>query len=98
LGRQVLHPGEVNMKVRNLSKLPRRRVTVDDVLGTDDVVTLISELSENRHIMDELVVIYKLRDMNFFHFLTNGMPESRLVYVIDSVKHSILSGDDGLRG
>lgn len=78
-------------KIRKLDKLPKRKVTVDDLLGLDDVNDVIQGIIENRFDIDEVVVIYTLKKEDGFHWHTNGMYNSRLIYMFESIKQDLLN-------
>ena len=82
------------MKVKNLSKLPKRKVTVDDLLGADRVVDTLEEIYEERHDLDEFIIIHTSRKHSGIAYQTNGMAESRIIYFLEAAKYSILDGDN----
>ena len=81
------------MKVRRLDKMPKRKVTVDDLLGLDTVKGIIGDLDADKADIDELVVIYSKRNGKNFTFMINGLPESRVVYMCEMVKYTLLKED-----
>ncbi len=79
------------MKIRNLDKLPKRKVTIDELLGLDEIKDILDELlAEN---MSEVIVIWSKEGEPFFSFRSNGIALSRLVYILESVKLSLFNGD-----
>ena len=72
--------------VRKLDKLPKRKVTVDDLLELDDVNDVIQNIIANRFDIEELAVVYTLKNESGFHWHTNGMYDSRIMYMFESVK------------
>jgi len=77
-------------KVRRLEKLPKRKVTIDDLLELDTIRGILAELDTEKADIDELVVVYSKRDSSHFSLITNGLPESRLIYMLEAIKYTLL--------
>ncbi len=80
------------MKVRRLDKMPKRKVTIDDLLVLDTVKEIIGDLDADKSDIEELVVIFSKRNDKNFTFMINGLPESRVVYMCEMVKYTLLQG------
>ncbi len=82
------------MKVRRLDKLPKRKVTVDDLLGLDTIKNIISDLDAGKSNIDELLVIYSERDGTAFTYMVNGQAPSRIVYMLECIKRDVLENKE----
>jgi len=71
--------------------LPRGKVTVDTLLSLDDVHSTLKDLVEQEANIDELVCIYTLKDDDgFIHRVNSGMRISRIVHLLECIKHGLL--------
>jgi hypothetical protein len=77
------------MTIKKLSKLPKRKITIDELLEADDITDLLAELYEKRHEVDQFILIYVERNGDQ-HNYWNGM-KSKLVYSIEFAKHIMFS-------
>ncbi len=78
------------MRVKNLSKLPKRKVTVDDLLGFDTVVDIAGDLVDDKENIEELLVIYTHRNEDSVYWFGNGLSKSRKVWLMECVKHGLM--------
>jgi len=78
------------MKVRRLDKLPKRKVTVDEILGLSDIQGILDDVPKGE--IDELLVIYTSKDS--FYWVANGISPSRVLWLIESMKHGLLGDKD----
>jgi len=69
-------------------KLP----TVEDVLSKDDITCIASDLVEGKDRMEDVVVIYSTGD-GLINWSTNGVTTSQFIYIMEVVKHALLSGE-----
>ncbi len=76
------------MAIKNLSKLPKRKVTVDELLFTDDVRDLLRELFEKRNEIDQIVVAYTDKG-NVVHTFYQGTVE-RVLWAMEFTKQTII--------
>ena len=81
-------------KVKRLDKMPKRKVTVDDLLDTIDTTEIISNLSEWKQDIDEVLVVFTKRDENFISWRTNGMSIERQVYFLECIKYALLNKEE----
>ena len=83
------------MKVKNFELLPKRKVTVDEILQTDDITDLLRDLYEKRCEIDQFILIYTDKNSEI-HVNYQGNRE-RLVYALEKTKLKILlpSEEDG---
>ncbi len=80
-------------KIKNLERMPRRKVTIDDVLWRDDIDSTIKDVIEGKENFTELICIGVTSD-NKIWWRHSGMLESRIIYVTEVVKHCVLGRDD----
>lgn len=77
-------------RVRNLSKLPARKVTIDDILYRADIDGVLVDTNKDKENFTEILVIATNFD-NTIYWRHSGMIASRLLYLMEVVKHSELS-------
>uniref|UniRef100_A0A6M3KBY5 Uncharacterized protein n=1 Tax=viral metagenome TaxID=1070528 RepID=A0A6M3KBY5_9ZZZZ len=82
------------MKPRKLDNLPKRKVTVDDLLEVDEVNSVLKDIVDEKYDIDELIVIYSKKRCEGFTYITNGMHHSRIVYMFEAVKQTLFRGDE----
>jgi len=80
------------MKVRRLDKLPKRCVTVDDLLERDGVNECLSFLDEAKNDIYDLLYIYS--DGENLLWGSNGLTVGRLVSMLEAIKFSILHTEE----
>ena len=80
------------MKVKNLAKLPKRKVTIDDLLDVSDISEAAAELDKNKYELDEFFLITcKGDDVSW----RGNARKSRTIYLMELVKKAILEdGED----
>jgi hypothetical protein len=77
------------MKIRRLDKLPKRKVTIEELLDLIDTHDAVDILLSEKDTLDELLVIYtKEHEINW---VTNGMTSSRMLWIIETVKTALLN-------
>jgi len=86
----------MNNKDRLLSrsksiKLPKRKVTVDELLHTDEIVDLLKDINEHRSEIDQFFLVYVDRNA-ISHFWWHGSRE-RLLWSLESAKLQLISGE-----
>ena len=74
-----------------LEKLPKRKVTVDELIRTDDFTDFLKNIHEHRSEVDQVVVIYT-DDGAIPHFWWHGTKE-RLLWILEQAKFKLLNGD-----
>lgn len=79
--------------IKNLSKLPKRKVTIEEILGSDRVAEMLDEIYDERHDIDELIIIHTSRKHSGMAFSVNGVTESRIIAMLEGVKFGIFNGD-----
>ena len=80
------------MKIKRLDKLPKRKVTVEEILGYDDITQCISGIVEIKDSIDELLICY--REGDAIHWQTSCMPLSRVIYMLEVTKNALLNEGD----
>ena len=76
--------------IRNLSKLPKRKVTVDELLGYDNIIGMASELIEEADNIEELIIIKTLKNTDIITYETNGLMRSKILWLLESIKQLLL--------
>jgi benzoyl-CoA reductase/2-hydroxyglutaryl-CoA dehydratase subunit BcrC/BadD/HgdB len=76
-------------KIRNLSKIPKRRITVDDLLYTDDITDILQKLYEDRHEIDNFVLLYSRKDADEFVPYWHGTAE-RILWLLETAKFKLM--------
>ena len=76
-------------KIRRLDKLPKRKVTVDDLLDRDNITRAIDGIAEEVPDIDEFIGIFT-RDGNIC-WRSSGLPVSRTIYLMEMVKNILLN-------
>ncbi len=85
------------MKIKSLSKLPKRKVTISEILGRDEIVKILDEMSECSADIEELIIIYTTKNKdninceNTVNWGTSTMKMSRIIYCLESMKYSLLA-------
>ena len=74
--------------IKKLDKLPKRKVTVDELIHADDIVDLLQGIYENRTKIDQFVLIYTDDDAQS-HQYWHGTTE-RLLYCLEQMKLKLL--------
>ena len=75
-------------KIRRLDNLPKRKVTVDDILDRNELVDALEELISERDNMEEFVGLW-VAD-GHINWITSGLSISRLNYLLDKCKMSLM--------
>ena len=75
-------------RLKRLDRLPKRKVTVDDLLGRSDLVDAMNEFVEERDNMEEFVGLW-VADGRIL-WITSNMSISRMNYLLDMCKQSLL--------
>lgn len=84
------------MAIKKLDKLPKRKVTVDELLGLDNINKLISDLDKRKASIEEIIVIYTDSDNNII-WKALGLDFSRMLSLFEQVKYGEIiraQGDD----
>lgn len=76
--------------IKRLGKLPKRKVTVDELLGQDDIKRAIDDLQNNINNIEELVIIYTERGSNDVVTWHNNFV-SRFIYLLEFAKNMCLN-------
>lgn len=71
------------MKVRRLDKMPRRKVTVGDLLDRDTVKHIIDDIVEHLNDIEDIVVIYTYGDSIYHSHNVDGV---RFIQLLETVK------------
>jgi hypothetical protein len=77
------------MKIKRLDKLPKRKVTIDELLELSDIQDILNDISEAKSDIEEIVVIYT--SGKNVHWIANGLLLSRILWLIETVKQGLLT-------
>lgn len=82
------------MKVKNLTKLPRRKVTIDDILGLDTIKDMASDIVERAAETDALIVVRTFKHTNTTQWDTNGVVKGELIVLCSQIIHRTLANEE----
>jgi len=71
--------------------MPKRVVTVDEVLGVDDLVDLLQDVYERRSEVEEFVLIYTDKEGKGHHYW-DGTHEG-VLWALESAKKKVMKAD-----
>lgn len=80
------------MKVKRLFK-HKRKVTIDDFLNSDVLSHMLDSVYEERHDIEELIIIHTSSVHEGIAMETNGVDADRLIGMLEALKFAILKGD-----
>ena len=80
------------MRVRRLDKLPKRKVTVGELLDQQDIANVVEEAAKVVNKADEMICIWA--EDGELKWITSGMPISRVVYIAEAMKRAVMDDDD----
>ncbi len=69
-----------------------KKDTIDSLLDSDTIVGIAEDIVENKENIEDLVTIYSCKDCDSFVWATNGIPMSRVVWMLERIKFSLVSG------
>ncbi len=75
-------------KIRRLDKLPKRKVTIDELLDRDEIISAIDDVIADKDDMDEFMGIY-VKDGSIY-WRCSGLSVSRQIYLMEGVRFSLL--------
>ena len=78
--------------IKRMDKLPKRKVTVAELLDKDDVQHILETVTADREKIDEIIVIWENDGEDSIHWLGN-MSKSRTVYFLEKVKKCLLEDE-----
>ena len=78
------------MSIKNLSKLPKRKVTIDELLSLDTIVDIAGDIIDDKNDIEELLVIYTHWDDDSVFYSVNGVSKSRMSWLMECVKHGLM--------
>ncbi|KKN21271.1 hypothetical protein LCGC14_0927020 [marine sediment metagenome] len=77
------------MKVKNLNKLPKRKITVNDIIISEDIKDAVDDFNDMKSSFRELLFI-SVDDEGFVCWRHSDMSLSRMIYVMEIVKKNLL--------
>lgn len=79
------------MKIRSLNKLPKRKVTIKELVGVDEFTETINSLLKNRSKIQKAFFITVESDV--YDFVPVNMTKAEAVYYLEAIKLCILEDD-----
>ncbi len=76
-------------KVRDLSKMPKRKVTVEDVLHREDIESVLADMVKDKEEYNEILAIAGRSDGTIM-WRHSGMTTSRMIYFMELLKTILL--------
>jgi hypothetical protein len=79
--------------IKNLRRIPKRKVTVDELLGRDDAVKRLDEVSPL--LLDaKSALVLILNPDDTWEWRTFGLSNAEAVYYLEYIKNEILNSED----
>lgn len=75
--------------IKKLSKLPRRKLTVKEILAADGLEAIIQGLQDQKDQIEDCIVIFTLQDSTY-KFRTTGITYERVNWLLDNLKLYLL--------
>jgi hypothetical protein len=75
--------------ITNLNKLPKRKITIDELLDVDGITDLIDDIYQKRLEIDQFVFIYTDKDSSVKAYYQGN--RERILYALEKTKFDILS-------
>lgn len=80
--------------LKRLDKLPKRKVTVDEVLNTEYLAQLLAIINEQRADITDCIVIYCKDTDSVIHYdISENTPNSKVIYMLEKIKHAIIEDE-----
>ena len=76
-------------KIKNLSNLPKRKVTVEDILYREDIEVVLADINKDKESYTELLAITACDD-GTIQWRHSNLPDSRMIYMMEIVKKDLL--------
>ena len=78
------------MNIKDLAKMPKRKVTVDDLLHLDGVNEVLSYLQEHKHEISTMVLWVQWLDGGRGQWVTNRVRSKDILWLLEQVKYQLL--------
>ena len=80
------------MGIKSLSKIPKRKVTVDEILDEDGINFVLNEVNKNKG-KCQIVMALWIDEEGIIHFpYSHGNPPL-LIYMMETAKQFVMKGD-----
>ena len=87
------------MHVKDLAKMPKRKVTVDDLLHLDGINEVLSYLQDKKHEISNMVLWVQWRDGDHGQWVTSWATSKEILWLLEQIKYRLLQKamevDDG---
>lgn len=77
-------------RIRRLDKLPRRKVTIDELIGLSDVGEVVDNILEDKSEIKELYAIWTIEGEIRQSWC--GLTPARRLWLLERVKHNLMQG------
>lgn len=89
------------MAIKDLGKMPKRKVTVADILHLDGINEVLAYLQEHKHEISTMVLWVQWRDGDRGQWMTSKASTKDVLWLIEQIKYQLLQEamevDDGKR-
>jgi len=86
------------MNIKDLGKMPKRTVTVADILHLDDINKVLAYLQEHKHEISTMVLWVQWREGGHGQWLTSKASAKDILWLLEEIKYQLLreamEGDD----
>ena len=72
----------------------KKVTTVADILSKDDVNFVLDDVVARKDTIKEIICIYCLADDTAIFHAASGIPLSRVIYLLEIVKHNLLTDSE----
>ena len=79
-------------KVRRLDKLPKRKVTIEEILDREEITDTFEDAISDKDAIGDLLIIWS--DGKSITWRTNDLSIGRIIYLMELIKNRILSEDE----
>ena len=76
------------MKIKNISKLPKRKVTMEELLGKEEIKDVFDDVLDERDKTEEVLFIWG--NGKYIQWRSSGLSISRQIYIMEMVKYTLM--------
>ena len=82
------------MGLKDLGKMPKRVVTMDELLKTEDISSMLAAVNDAKPRISSLVVAWQEKDETCRWILSDGVKYANIFLLIELIRSGILSSID----
>ena len=82
------------MKIKNLGKIPKRVVTMDELLKTEDISSMLAAVNDAKPEINALVVAWQEKGGQCNWILSDGVKYADIFLLLELIKDGILRSID----